>query len=81
MKVFRPSQDFKSCASTYFATSAFYYLIISAILNERPGGEVVTRRSAKPLCASSILARASKLFVVIEDKVDARERGEARFLF
>lgn len=85
MKVFRPSQDFKSCASTIppprqiMFPPSFEDSIISAMLAVRPGGEVVTRRSAKALCAGSIPARASRLFTVIKKEINARETDASVF--
>ncbi len=66
---------------TNFATSAsFDDTNISAILYTRPGGEVVTQRSAKARCAGSIPALASKTFSVFNHKVDAREAQVRMFL-
>lgn len=49
------------------------------MLAVRPGGEVVTRRSAKALCAGSIPARASRLFTVIKKEINARETDASVF--
>lgn len=68
--VLRP-QNFKSCAATKLRHPGsaandsikrpWYWVVVMVEYFARPGGEVVTQRSAKPPCTGSIPVPASKL--------------------
>jgi hypothetical protein len=58
-----------------FLAVDFYDALVTSLFGARRGSQVVRPRSAKPLCAGSIPARASKVDLVLTSEIGIRGSG------